>query len=71
MTAKRLVRQMGNALVGRAVLTMAIGDYPGGNATVTEMAPDPAAPEIVSTVEHATFGSIGVVEWEQETLLPD
>ena len=60
MLAKDLVESYGKALIGMAVDTPAMGEYPGGKAVVTEIAPDPSAPEIVFQVCHPTFGEIGV-----------
>ena len=80
MNAKDLVDLMGQRLIGRTVLTEAIGIYPGGPARVTEIAPDPADPSIVMQVEHPTWreddgdnerGSIGVFSYEELELLPD
>jgi hypothetical protein len=62
--AKQLVADMGAALIGREIHTIPFGAYPGGVAKVTELTPDPQAPEIVMQVEHPTFGSIGVFEDE-------
>ena len=64
MTARLAVELWGKKLIGQKVLTEQIGSYPGGVATIIELAPDPAAPEIVFEVEHPTFAEIGVFEWE-------
>lgn len=69
MTAQEAVQQHGQKLIGMTLDTEAIGDYPGGPAVVTELLPDPAAPEIVFQVQHPTFGSIGVLDFEQVTIL--
>lgn len=69
MTAEALVARMGEELVGRHVMTEALGEYPGGRAKVVELTPDPEAPEIVYQVVHPTFGAIGVFESELGTLL--
>jgi|GEM_PF-3351571 hypothetical protein len=69
MTAKQLIDIHGTSLIGQRVDTEAIGEYPGGIATVTELAPDPQAPEIVFTVQHPTFGQMGVFDWEHVVLL--
>lgn len=63
--AIRLVKVYGPKLIGQQVDTPAMGDYPGGIALVTEIEPDPNAPEIVFQVEHPTFGGVGVFENEQ------
>jgi len=56
-------------LVGKNVMTEKIGEYPGGVARVTKLFPDLAAPEIVFTVCHPTFGEIGVFEGEECNLV--
>ena len=71
MTAKQLIESHGQSLVGRSVATEPIGEYPGGVATVTELAPDPNAPEIVFNVCHPAFGPIGIFDWEGVTLVSD
>lgn len=43
--------------VGMRVLTAPYGDWPGGPAIVTRMAPDPGAPEIVFDVRSETHPS--------------
>lgn len=69
VSAKKLVKKHGQSLVGKKIVTPAMGDYPGGVATVIEIAPDFTAPEIVFDVEHPTFGKIGVFEYEQVRLV--
>ena len=69
MNARKLVEMAGVRLLGRTVLTEAIGE-----ARVVELAPDPGAPEILFTVEHPTREQacrrrIGVCEWEEVVLL--
>lgn len=64
MTAQALVDAWGKKLIGRRVVTIAIGEYPGGVATVTEILPDPGAPEIVFQVKHPTYGPMGVFNFE-------
>ena len=68
MTAKQLIDIHGTSLIGQRVETEPIGEYPGGIAIVTELTPDPQAPEIVFTVQHPTFGPMGVFDWELVTL---
>lgn len=63
-TAKEAVQKFGAGLIGKIVMTEAIGEYPGGPAEVIELEPDPNAPEIVFQVRHATFGEIGVFDHE-------
>ena len=69
MFASGLLRLLGDSLIGCTVWTQAVGNYPGGNALVTEIQPDPAAPEIVFGVEHPTLGYMGIFEWEQVKLI--
>jgi len=69
VSAWRLVNKHGAKLIGQQVDTPQMGDYPGGVATVTEIEPDPSAPEIVFQVEHPTFGSIGVFENERVRMI--
>lgn len=69
MTAKQLIDIHGTSLIGQRIETEAIGEYPGGIAIVTELAPDPQAPEIVFTVQHPSYGDIGVFDWELVTLV--
>ena len=67
--AKRLVKLHGDKLVGQRVWTPPMGDYPGGNAVVTQVGHDANAPEIVFLVEHPTYGLMGVFEYENVRLL--
>jgi len=74
MNARKLVELAGDRLLGRTVWTEAIGYYPGGEARVVELAPDPEAPEILFSVEHpireqAGRSRMGVFEWEEVVLL--
>lgn len=69
VSARQLVDAHGENLVGQKIITQPMGDYPGGKATVIEIAPDFTAPEIVFDVEHPTFGRIGVFEYEQVRLV--
>lgn len=63
--AKQMMAEFGKQLVGKTVITMPMGLWPGGAATVTELNPDPNAPEIVFNVKHATTGEeIGVFDDE-------
>lgn len=74
MNAKDLVAEFGEKLVGRIVLTAAMGEYPGGFAQVVEINPDPMAPEIVFNAQNSAWmddwGSniIGVFEDEDVEL---
>lgn len=62
-TAAHAVEEMPD-LVGRTVITEAVGDWPGGIATVTELAPDPGATEIAFNVHSEQHGDVGVFEDE-------
>lgn len=76
MTAGEVARLYGGALVGLHVDTEAVGDWPGGRATVIHFGPDPAAPEIVYRVvshEHVdpdspvpgSMWEMGIFEYEE------
>lgn len=61
--AKTMLAEFGQALVGKNVITKPRGPWPGGLATVTELAPDGNAPEIVFNIRHAVTGEeIGVFD---------
>jgi hypothetical protein len=63
--AKQLLTKTGIKLVGKNVITQKMGLWPGGLAIVTELNPDPNAPEIVFNVRHSRTGEeIGVFEDE-------
>ncbi len=49
--AEELVNNLGDALIGKHVLTMPLGSWPGGEAIVTELHHDAGAPEIVFIVK--------------------
>ena len=68
--AKELAKREGENLLSREVLTSACGEYPGGMATVIELAPDPGAPEIVFNVRLDDWGEIGVFDYEMVALVP-
>lgn len=65
MIAEAVVNTYGDDLVGRTVFTEPVGEYPGGFAEVTELAPDEAAPEIVCQVNNPCYGEIGIF-WNEE-----
>lgn len=76
MKAIQLRAVYGEWLIGRQVNTEAIGDYPGGIATVTGLRPDPGCPDIVFTVKHPTWrtedhleGEIGICAQEYCSLV--
>jgi hypothetical protein len=66
------------ALVGRIVMTEAIGHWPGGPAEVIEFMPDVEAPEIPYQVRHIHWagddlienGEIGLFENEEIQIVP-
>jgi hypothetical protein len=68
MNAKSLVQNLGTILLGQKVNTPAVGDYPGGVATVTQLAPDKKAPQIVFQVNLPGYGEMGVLEHEDVSL---
>lgn len=62
--ADDLVRREGKHLIGRTVHTEPFGEWPGGLAVVTEIEPDPAAPEIAFQVKSEAHGKMGVFDFE-------
>jgi hypothetical protein len=71
MKANQLVEKLGQKLLGKQVNTPAAGEYPGGVATVTQLAPDKNAPEVVFQVNLGQWGEIGVSGHEDVSLLSD
>lgn len=71
MKANQLVQKLGTNLVGKMVNTPAVGDYPGGVATVIQIAPDGNAPEIAFQVSLPDWGQVGVFDREDVSLLVD
>lgn len=75
MRADQLVKKYGKKLVGREVDTPAMGEYPGGIATVSQVKHDKSAPEISFLVIHPTWtneegnGEMGIFEYEECTLI--
>jgi hypothetical protein len=57
--AKSLVKRMGKKLIGRTVITPAMGSYPGGPAKVVKIRPDLAAPDIAFNVENPAWTGHG------------
>jgi len=49
-TAKELLDEFGEGLIGRRVRTLPLGAWPGGSARIVKVRPDPEAPEIVFEV---------------------
>lgn len=70
LTARQLVDLYGKSLIGMEIMTPAMGEYPGGMATVVELGPDENAPEIVFDVNNPGWDvgdgthQIGVFEHE-------
>ena len=56
MKANQLVQKLGQKLLGKKVNTPAVGEYPGGVATVIQLAPDQNAPEIAFQVNLPQLG---------------
>lgn len=72
INAKLAVHKYGQSLIGNVVQTARYGDWPGGLCTITEIEPDPNAPEIVFQVKHVTLNEeIGVFDHEEVGLFPD
>jgi len=71
MKANQLVQKLGQKQLGQMVNTPAAGEYPGGVATVTQLAPDGNAPEIAFQVSLPQWGTIGVFEHEDVSVLVD
>jgi hypothetical protein len=75
MNARKALEEYGEKLIGRSVLTHPYGAWPGGRCLITEIRPDPEAPEIVFQVRgldgQVCDGSseIGVFEHEEILLL--
>lgn len=63
-TAEHLVDLFGKDLVGTYVTTYDYGTCRGGHFQITEISPDPAAPEIVFNIAHPDFEEIGVFDHE-------
>jgi hypothetical protein len=69
MTAGTLKAIHGQLLLGRTVLTVAMGTYPGGLAKIVKLNPDDSAPEIAFQVQHPIYGEIGVFDYEPIQLI--
>ena len=54
----------GESLIGQRVKTIPLGDWPGGEAVVTDLGHDDNAPEIVMNVRKDDGAEIGVFYWE-------
>ena len=64
LNAADAVCRYGQKLIGKEILTEAIGEYPGGWATVKALNEDPSAPDIVINVILPMFGPMGVFDYE-------
>jgi len=78
MNAKQLVKKYGKSLIGREVLTVPMGYWPGGRAKVVDLCNDKNAPEIVMNVfkddwrdDEGNPGTMGIFEYEHISLLRD
>jgi hypothetical protein len=71
MKANQLVQKLGDKLLGKQVNTPAIGEYPGGVATVIGIAPQAKAPEIAFQVNLGQWGKMVVFGHEDVSLLSD
>ena len=71
MKANQLVAKLGDKLLGKKVNTPAMGEYPGGMATVIRIAPEPKAPDIALQVNLAHWGKMVVFGHEDVSLLSD
>ncbi|MGI2098966.1 hypothetical protein [Shewanella glacialipiscicola] len=61
MQAQTLIDTFGQLLLGKQLITLPVGGWAGGLVEVTELKPDPNAPEIVFNIKHAGSGEeIGV-----------
>jgi len=79
MNALDLVNVLGKKLIGRKVLTIPMGTWPGGKAKVINLGDDPNAPDIVMNVkpldgqidpdDDTPFESMGIFCHEDITLL--
>ncbi len=76
MKAIQLRAIYGVQLIGQKVMTEEVGEYPGGEAEVTELWPDPKDDNIVFNVRHPTWrtedhpnGEIGVFAQEECNLV--
>lgn len=65
--AGEAVKRFGNTLIGQVIQTEAMGKYPGGPATVSQINPDIGAPDIVLNVKSPAYDNgrdIGIFEDE-------
>lgn len=66
--AGEAVKRFGDTLIGQTIHTAAMGKYPGGPATVSQINPDIGAPDIVLNVKSPVYDNgrdIGIFEDEE------
>ena len=67
-----LAAKLGEKLIGRRVITAAIGDWQGGRCEVFALSLDPGAPEIVFNVRRLSDGKeMGVFDYEPVDLVTE
>jgi len=67
---KKILLLLGLQLIGKTILTLPMGGWPGGLCTITKIEPDPAAPEIVFNVKNIITGEeIGMFDDEFVVLI--
>lgn len=77
MNAAQLVVWKDKDLVGMSVITQPMGAYPGGLGIVTEIRPDPEAPDLAFNVENEVWTDdeggheIGIFTYEDVVLMED
>ena len=71
MKANQLLQKLGHKLLGKQVNMPAMGECPGGVATVIRLAPDTAAPWIVFQVNLSQWEKTVVFGYEDVSLLTD
>ena len=71
MKANELLKKLSNTLLGKKVNTPAMGEYPGGVATVIGIAHETKAPEIAFQVNLGHWGKMVVFGHEDVSLLSD
>lgn len=61
MQAQTLIDTFGPLLLGKQLITLPGGGFAGGLVEVTELKPDPNAPEILFNIKHVSTGEeIGI-----------
>jgi hypothetical protein len=69
MRADKLVKRLGEKMIGMWVETPAMGKYPGGLAVVYALSLDDNCPAIVMNVVLPEWGVCGVFEEEEVTAI--